>query len=311
MSATHGRPLPATIPQYLDQLREALRDADPALVQDALYDAEEYLRAELAANQAQGAGGRSEAEVIASVAGSCGAPEEVADIYRQTEVTVSRALRAPRPPARRTLAGRFFGVAADPHTYGSLFYMLLSMATGIFYFTWVVTGASLSAGLLILIVGIPLLLLFLLSVRLLSLVEGRIVEVLLGERMPRRPLYTQRDKPWLTRIGELFTDARTWTAAAYLLLMLPLGIAYFTVVVTLLSVALALMVAPLASLLGLGTAGIHVEGLVVDIAGNWWLALLSLLVGTLLLFVTLHVARLVGRFHGWLAKHLLVRTAVV
>ncbi len=311
MSATHGRPLPATIPQYLDQLREALRDADPALVQDALYDAEEYLRAELAANQAQGAGGRSEAEVIASVAGSYGAPEEVADIYRQTEVTVSRALRAPRPPARRTLAGRFFGVAADPHTYGSLFYMLLSMATGIFYFTWVVTGASLSAGLLILIVGIPLLLLFLLSVRLLSLVEGRIVEVLLGERMPRRPLYTQRDKPWLTRIGELFTDARTWTAAAYLLLMLPLGIAYFTVVVTLLSVALALMVAPLASLLGLGTAGIHVEGLVVDIAGNWWLALLSLLVGTLLLFVTLHVARLVGRFHGWLAKHLLVRTAVV
>lgn len=311
MSATHGRPLPATIPQYLDQLREALRDADPALVQDALYDAEEYLRAELAANQAQGAGGRSEAEVIASVAGSYGAPEEVADIYRQTEVTVSRALRAPRPPARRTLAGRFFGVAADPHTYGSLFYMLLSMATGIFYFTWVVTGASLSAGLLILIVGIPLLLLFLLSVRLLSLVEGRIVEVLLGERMPRRPLYTQRDKPWLTRIGELFTDARTWTAAAYLLLMLPLGIAYFTVVVTLLSVALALMVAPLASLLGLGTAGIHVEGLVVDIAGNWWLALLSLLVGTLLLFVTLHVARLVGRVHGWLAKHLLVRTAVV
>lgn len=311
MNATHGRPLPTTIPQYLDQLREALRDADPALVQDALYDAEEYLRAELAANQAQGAGGRSEAEVIASVAGSYGAPEEVADIYRQTEVTVSRALRAPRPPARRTLAGRFFGVAADPHTYGSLFYMLLSMATGIFYFTWVVTGASLSAGLLVLIVGIPLLLLFLLSVRLLSLVEGRIVEVLLGERMPRRPLYTQRDKPWLTRIGELFTDARTWTAAAYLLLMLPLGIAYFTVVVTLLSVALALMVAPLASLLGLGTAGIHVQGLAVDIAGNWWLALLSLLVGTLLLFVTLHVARLVGRFHGWLAKHLLVRTAVV
>ena len=311
MSATHGRPLPATIPQYLDQLREALRDADPALVQDALYDAEEYLRAELAANQAQGAGGRSEAEVIASVAGSYGAPEEVADIYRQTEVTVSRALRAPRPPARRTLAGRFFGVAADPHTYGSLFYMLLSMATGIFYFTWVVTGASLSAGLLILIVGIPLLLLFLLSVRLLSLVEGRIVEVLLGERMPRRPLYTQRDKPWLTRIGELFTDARTWTAAAYLLLMLPLGIAYFTVVVTLLSVALALMVAPLAALLGLGTAGIHVEGLVVDITGSWWLALLCLLAGTVLLFVTLHVARLVGRFHGWLAKHLLVRTAVV
>src|SRR5690606_22426527 len=200
MNATHGRPLPTTIPQYLEQLREALRGADPAMIQDALYDAEEYLRSGLA-EQA----GRDEAEVIASVAGSYGAPEEVAEIYRETEVTVNRALRPPRPRQQRSLPGRFFGVVADPYTYGALFYMLLSLATGVFYFSWVVTGASTSLGLLVLIIGVPLLLLFLLSVRLLSLVEGRIVEVLLGVRMPRRPLYTQRDKPWLTRIGELFT----------------------------------------------------------------------------------------------------------
>ena len=30
-----------------------------------------------------------------------------------------------------------------------------------------------------------------------------------------------------------------------------------------------------------------------------------------LLFATLHLARAVGLFHGWLAKHLLVRTPVV
>ena len=53
-----ARPLPTTIPEYLEQLREALRGADPAMVQDALYDAEEYLRSELS-EQA----GRSEAEV--------------------------------------------------------------------------------------------------------------------------------------------------------------------------------------------------------------------------------------------------------
>nr|WP_266103418.1 hypothetical protein [Xanthomonas campestris] len=40
------------------------------MIQDALYDAEEYLRAELAEQQ-----GKSEAEVIAGVAGSHGAPE--------------------------------------------------------------------------------------------------------------------------------------------------------------------------------------------------------------------------------------------
>ena len=39
---------PTTIADYLDRLRRALAGADPALVQDALYDAEEYLRSELA-----------------------------------------------------------------------------------------------------------------------------------------------------------------------------------------------------------------------------------------------------------------------
>ncbi len=304
MNVSVSTPLPTTIPQYLEQLRAALAGADKALIQDALYDAEEYLRAELAENP-----GKSEAEVIAAVAGSYGAPEEVADIYRETEVTVNRALRPPLPPRRRSLLGRFFGVAADPRTYGALFYMLLAMATGIFYFSWVVTGASLSAGLLILIIGIPLLLLFLMSVRLLSLVEGRIVEVLLGERMPRRPLYTQRDKPWLKRLAELFTDGRTWTAMGYMLLMLPLGTLYFTTAVTLLSVSVSLMAAPLALLPGMHL-NLWFAGIDVPAQMPWLLPVLSL-IGVLLLFTTLHLARGVGRFHGWLAKHLLVRNAVV
>src|SRR5690606_31464751 len=57
--------LPRTIPEYLDHLRRALAGADPAMIQDALYDAEEYLRSELAENP-----GKSEAEVIAAVASS-------------------------------------------------------------------------------------------------------------------------------------------------------------------------------------------------------------------------------------------------
>jgi hypothetical protein len=274
------------------------------MIQDALYDAEEYLRAELAAQP-----GKSEAEVIASVAGSYGAPEEVADIYRDTEVTVTRALRPPVPPKRQSKLGRFFGVAADPHTYGALFYMLLSLATGIFYFTWVVTGASVSGGLLVLIVGIPLLLLFLASVRLLSLVEGRMVEVLLGERMPRRPLYTQRDKPWMTRIAELFTDARTWTAMLYMLLMLPLGIFYFTLVVTLLSVSLAFVAAPLSLVLP-HYFDVTLSGWSLTEQAPWLLPLVSI-AGIVMLFATLHLARGVGKIHGQFAKLLLVRNPVV
>ena len=68
------------------------------------------------------------------------------------------------------------------------------------------------------------------------------MEVLLGERMPRRPLYTQRDKPWMTRLQELFTDGRTWTAMLYLVLMQALGTAYFTVAITFLAVSLSTIV---------------------------------------------------------------------
>ena len=296
--------LPTTIPAYLERLRAALAGCDPALAQDALYDAEDYLRSELAANPH-----KSEAEVIAAVAGSYGAPDEVADIYRDTEVKVQTALRAPTPPARKSLLGRFFGVLVDPHTYGSLFYMLLAMATGTIYFTWVVTGASLSAGLAVLIIGIPFVILFIGATRILALVEGRIVEVMLGERMPRRPLYSDKSMPVLQRIGAMFTDPRTWGTMLYFLMMLPLGIAYFTTVTVGLSVAAALIAGPIALALGYGEH-VQMDGIGwFDPTSPWtwpWLVL----AGVLLVFATLHLARFVGRMHGKLAKTMLVSSRV-
>lgn len=304
--------LPTTIPAYLEQLRRSLAGADPALVQDALYDAEEYLRSELAEHP-----GRTEAEVIASVAGSYGAPEEVADIYRDTEVTVQTALRTPRPPPRRSLVGRFFGVAAEPRTYAALFYLLLSLATGIFYFTWVVTGVSLSLGLAVLIIGIPFVIIYFGSIRLLSLVEGRLVEVMLGERMPRRPLYSTRGQPLLKRIAELFTDPRVWGSQLYFVLMLPLGVVYFTIAVTLLAMSLACIAAPLLVWFGdVATATssggwqlLDWNGVALSTSVQPWALPLVLVAGVLLLFVTLHVARCIGLVHAQLAKHLLVKWA--
>jgi uncharacterized membrane protein len=303
--------LPTSIPDYLDRLREALAGADPALVQDALYDAEEYLRSELAENP-----GKSEAEVIAAVAGSYGAPDEVAEIYRDTEAKVQTALRAPPPPRRKSSLGRFFGVVADPHTYASLFYMVLALATGIFYFVWVVTGLSVSAGLSITIIGIPLLILFFGSVRILSLVEGRLVEVMLGERMPRRPPYSDRDKPLLSRIGELFTDPRMWSTLLYFVLMLPLGVIYFTLATVLIVLSLSSIAVPVLVWTGvaevtMSTDGWHLfnlqDNVLYTVVPAWGLPLVFV-GGFLLLFVTLHVARGIGHLHGSLAKHLLVKS---
>jgi hypothetical protein len=299
---------PRTIEEYLKQLREALRGADPALVQDALYDAEEHLRAELYERP-----GRDEAAMLEQVVESYGAPDEVAEIYRDQEIRIQRALRPPPPPRRRSLAGRFFGVAADPRTWGSLFYLLLSLATGIFYFTWVTLGLSLSAGLSVLIVGLLVVVLFFATVRVISLMEGRIVETMLGVRMPRRPVYPVQGRGLLKRIGAMFTDVHTWTTLCYMWLMLPLGVAYFTVMVTLLAVAAAFITFPVAALFR------HdwLESVYVDhrILVDWgygphvpgWVEVTAMFVlGMLLLFATLHLARGLGRVHGCIAKHMLV-----
>ncbi len=298
----NARDLPTTIPEYLAHLRRELAGADPALIQDALYDAEEYLRSELAENP-----GKSEAEVIAAVASSYGAPGEVADIYRDTEVKVQTALRPPRPVERKSVLGRFFGVAADPRAYTALFYMVLALATGIFYFLWVVAGISMSIGFAVLIIGIPFIILFFGSVRILSLVEGRLVEVMLGERMPRRPLYSVRGRSIWQRIGDMFTDPRSWSTLLYMLLMLPLGVVYFSIAAVLVLLGVIFAAAPLALLPGVEMS-VWLWGIDLVADAPWLLPLVSI-AGILLLFLTLHLARGIGTLHGQLAKHLLVKSS--
>src|ERR1700719_1446745 len=235
---------PRSIDEYLKQLRQALEGQDPALIQDALYDAEEYLRAEVAAHP-----GKSEADVLELIASTYGAPDEVASAYRDTEVKVRAAMATPRKIPKSKI-GAFFGVFLDPRAYTSLFFMLLCLATGVIYFTFAVTGLSLSAGLAVLIVGIPFFLAFMALTRVVSLAEGRLIEAMTGERMPRRPLHQGNAAGFWARVGQMLKDRRTWTTLAYLILMLPIGIAYFVMAVTGLSVSLAFIFAPLVETAG-------------------------------------------------------------
>lgn len=273
------------------------------MIQDALYDAEEHLGSELAENPQL-----SEAELLAKIAGSYGAPEEVAEIYRNQEVTVTRALRPPPPRARSSALGRFFGVAADPRTYAAMFYMLLSLATGIFYFTWAIMGVSMSIGFALMIFGVPFAVLFFGSVRMLSLLEGRIVEAMLGVRMPRRPPYQDRDKPLLTRIANMFTDPRSWSSLFYMLLMLPLGIIYFTVLVAGLAVSPALVAQPFAQMIW-RLPIVQTDDISYFLPPGLWP--IEWVLGVICLFGMLHLARGIGRMHGGIAKHLLVKSVGV
>lgn len=296
---------PRSIEQYLSQLEEALAGEDPAVLQDALYDAEEYLRAELAAHPE-----KSETDVLEYIASSYGAPEEVAEAYRKTEAAVQSALATPRAPVSGSALGRFFGVLRDPRAYSALFYMLLSLATGIVYFTVVVTGASMSLGLAVLIIGVPFFLLFVGTVRVLSLVEGRIVETFLGTRMPRRPLYAEQDLPFLEKIMNMLRDVRTWTTMLYMIIQMPLGIAYFTIAVSGIAFSLGLIVGPILETLGaIGLIQLDQDFHFVFITADPPLILLpvALMLGVVLLPAIMWLFKGIGRIHGHIAKSLLVQ----
>jgi len=300
---------PRSIDEYLKQLRSALASEDAALMQDALYDAEEYLRAEVASHP-----DRSEADVLELIASTYGAPDEVAAAYRDTEAKVKAALKTPAPVAAAQASGvrRFFAVFMDARAYTSLFYMLLTLATGIVYFTFVVTGLALSAGLAVLVIGIPFFLAFIGMARVLALGEGRLLEATTGERMPRRPVHPGPSASWLTRIADMLKDVRTWTTLLYLLLMLPLGILYFTIAVAGLAVALRLALAPLVLLVGdlgllpLDPGMIQVGGFSYGSPHSVVAALLCMALGVVILTLMLHVARGIARAHARLAKALLV-----
>jgi uncharacterized membrane protein len=293
---------PETVGAYLAQLRSALKGAPAGLIADALADCEDHLNSEIAQNP-----NLSEPQILAGVVETYGTPQEIAEEYRDMEHTISTPF--PQPEASDERRFGFFNVVSDPRTYGALLYMLLSLATGIFYFTWTVTGIALSFGLAILIIGVPFALLFVASIRVLSHVEGRIVEALLGVRMPRRlPAGPAADEGLWTKIKETFSDLRTWSSMFYMLLMLPLGVTYFVAGVVGLSLSLGLTAGSIYSLIT-GESHIQIadapylQHLLHTAPGLIVLALL----GILLFFVVLHIARAIGWIHGKIAEALLVR----
>jgi hypothetical protein len=299
------------IKDSLERLRQELAGSDPALIQDALYDAEEFLRHETGA--AAGGTAASGAAADGAAAGEqaalgraiqrFGTPREVAEAYRETDARVAAALAQPASPPATSLGWRLFGILLDPRAYGSLLFMFLSLATGILYFTWAVTGLSLSLGLSVLVISLPFVLLFLASVRLFSLVEGRIVESLLGVRMPRRPRPAARGSIW-ARLRSRLGDSRTWTTLLYMVLKLPLGIFDFVLFTVLLVIPVALIAAPIAQLfidqplLNFG----RYHNFYIEL---WWSPLFWL-AGLLDLLIAMHLARALGRAQGALAKAMLV-----
>ena len=303
-ATANGSATPTSIKAYLDALKICLKGQPPALILDALADAEEYLRAEHAEAPAE-----SEAQMLARVVETYGTPQEVAEEYISMEQTLSPfpARADDEAPARSNWPG-VFGVLVDPQAYGALIYMLLSLATGIFYFTWAVTGFTLSLALSIFIFGLPLAVAFMYSVRIISWVEGRVVEALLGVRMPRRQPTQEEGGNWWARVKRALADGRTWGSLIYMVLQLPLGIIYFCLA-TILGAASGGMIASAFYELSTGKDVVRLDAYpeldaLLNTPHGLVLAVIAGMVGVLF---TLHLARVIGFIHGKIAEALLVR----
>ena len=123
-------------------------------------------------------------------------------------------------------------------------HLLLDLPVGIATFTVVVTLISLSFGLLVTLIGIPLLMATIFSGRLIGIVERWRARTFLGTELRAfRPL-DLRGSLW-RKIKKTLGDGPGWRGIAYGVLMLPWGILTFTLTVVLWSVAVTSATAPI------------------------------------------------------------------
>ena len=127
-------------------------------------------------------------------------------------------------------------------TWRETAYLVLDLPVGVAGFTFVVTGLSLGAGLLITLIGIPILALTLLGCRGGAWLELRRARLLTLDLPDPPPL--DRAGSFVRRASRPLVDGVGWRAAAYFFVMLPVGIVTFTIVVTIWTTALGLLTMP-------------------------------------------------------------------
>ena len=180
---------------------------------------------------------------------------------------------------------RFFGVVARPQTWLGILYNWLAFPLGLFYFVFLITGLSLGIGLVVIWIGIPILLVVAGAWWLFGAFERLQAHYLLGADVPPAPREWERvDGVW-AKLKAHFGSAATWKDLVYLLAKLPFGIVSTTLLVVSVSMTGAFLMWPFLTIFrvpvntGMGGAGVP----------PWWVAIVSMPLGILVFFVSLHV----------------------
>jgi len=165
-----------TIRAYLSELKQALRGQPAGFVQDVLYDAEHHLYDALQENSASR---------IEDIVENYGSPGEIASQYIQMEQDSQEYLNGYN--IQRPRFNGFFEPLFCLKDYKALGYFFLAFPLSMVYFAWLVLFGLPSLVLSVVVIGTPLLALFLNIQGHLALFEGLLINALLDVRMPRRP----------------------------------------------------------------------------------------------------------------------------
>jgi len=147
-----------------------------------------------------------------------------------TEISIDRA------PGRLASMPRPAVMAAD------FTYLVLGLPLGILTFTVAVTGLALGAGLAITLAGLPVLLATLLAVRAFAALERTRAGWLLG--VPIRGRERRLTGSLWERTRAILGDPASWRDTVCSLVLLPVGVAGFTVAVTLWATTLGFLTSP-------------------------------------------------------------------
>lgn len=156
-------------------------------------------------------------------------------------------MTAVHPYKRTAHASAVLAPLLDPATALAVLHSLLNLPVAVVLFTYVVTALSLGAGLLVTVIGLPVLVLALVGCRLLGTAERARVRLLLGVRVAApEPLEPRGDAPRpVAWCGAVLRSGSTWRQALYALVHLPWAVVSFTVTVTLWATGLGLLTLPL------------------------------------------------------------------
>jgi hypothetical protein len=127
----------------------------------------------------------------------------------------------------------------------NLVYLLLGLPVGVVYFTVLVTGFSLGFGLLITLIGIPILLGMIFMTYLLADFERSLAARMLGLEIVKPEARPVAGDSTIALLAVQLRDWNFWRQFLYLVLKMPLGIFTFTLAVTLTTLSLAFLAAPI------------------------------------------------------------------